>query len=252
MSIVLGFDLETTGLDTSKDRIIELGAVAWDFESKTPLEVLNKFVLPPPEFLPLSEEVKNVTGIKEEWLTKYGTHFEKVLSDVEVMVEKYGITHIFAHNGENYDRPLFMAEIGRLEFTPKSPIIDKLEWVDTRSDLPHVTEPDSRKLKHMALDHGFIPAMQHRAFADCLTMMRVASHYPLDEIIAQSKIPWVTVRALVDYNDRDKAKELRYSWEKIGDKTYPKMWVKKIRENKLASEQEAATLKGFKAVKIEN
>jgi hypothetical protein len=37
------------------------------------------------------------------------------------------------------------------------------------------------------------------------------------------------------------AKKQRFSWEKIGDKTYPKWWVKKIKANKFDEEKKACT-----------
>jgi len=36
--------------------------------------------------------------------------------------------------------------------------------------------------------------------------------------------------------DKEKASALGYRWEKAGDKTYPKKWVKMIKKNKLDNE----------------
>lgn len=74
--------------------------------------------------------------------------------------------------------------------------------------------------------------------------------YDFTKVVEMSKIPWITVRALVDYENRELAKAQRFSWEKIGDKTYPKMWVKKIKQNTLEREVEKTEGK-FKIVQIE-
>jgi oligoribonuclease (3'-5' exoribonuclease) len=36
---LLGIDLETTGLDVTKDRIIEIGMVLWETDTQTPIIV---------------------------------------------------------------------------------------------------------------------------------------------------------------------------------------------------------------------
>lgn len=247
---VLGIDLETTGLDTSKDRIIEIGAVVWDVDACTPLEIYSRFVVPPEEFFPLNPEATRVNGIRDEWVKKFGVAFPLVAADLIKICERHNITHAMAHNGENFDKPLFMAEVAR-HYGEGNHILCKLPWIDTRVDLPFTEEPESRKLKHLALDHGFVNPFPHRAVFDVVTMLKVASRYEFPKIVEMSQIPWITVRALVDYDTREKAKELRYSWEKIGDKTYTKQWVKKIRANQLDKEQELAAKKDFKVVRIE-
>ncbi len=247
--IVAGIDVETTGLNTSEDRIIEIGAVVWDTEAKVPLDMISSFVQPPLEKLPLLPEIVKLTGIREEWLRKWGIPVSHALMSISNMMESYGAKYVLAHNGENFDRPIVMAEIERSNI--EDSLLKDLPWLDTRSDLPFEEEPGSRRLNHLALDQGFINPFQHRAVFDVLTMLKVASKYDFEEIVAHSRIPWCTMRALVDYDNRDKAKELRYSWEQIGDKKYPKCWVKRVRENLVESEALAAAAKGFKAVKIE-
>lgn len=252
MSKVLGIDFETTGLNTAEDAIIEVGAVVWDWPTKTPLEMYSEFVLPRKEKLPITDEIVKITGIRQEWLELLGVSFLDAAVKLHSMCLRHKIEYVFAHNGENFDRPLFKSEAARcLGGAEENHPLVKLPWIDTRSDLPHASEPESRRLRHLALDAGFINPFEHRAVFDVLTMMKVAGDFDLQEIIAMSKVPWVTVRALVDYDNREKAKELRFSWEKIGDKTYPKMWVKKIRENQLSAEMERAEKLKFKIVRLD-
>lgn len=243
MAIVLGYDLESTGLDTSTSKIIEVGAVIWDTEEKLPLALYSTFVSGV-EILPEHKAALDVNKINPAWL-KYGKPIRGVFEDLDALCRKYGVEYVVAHNGENYDKPLTLAEVERIgdsyEFT-------KLPWVDTRHDLPFEVEPKSRSLNHLALDQGFINHFAHRAVFDVMTMLKVMSKYDFEAIVQQSKIPWVVVRALVGYDDRELAKARRYSWENLGERKYPKCWVKKIRETKLLEEQKEAT---FQVVKIE-
>lgn len=247
---LLGVDFETTGFDTAEDRITEIGAVLWDVERKLPLFTHGLYLWDSgiekkctPEVCQMMERV---CGIRRETLEEFGIDPASALRGLGGICEKHQVEYIVAHNGENFDKPMLTSELSRHGVS--SSRIASLPWLDTRFDIPFAEEPDSRKLKHLALDCGFINPFAHRAVFDVLTMMRVLSNYNLEDVIAYSRVPWITVRALVNYDDRQKAKEQRYSWEKIGDKTFPKFWVKRIKENQLAQEQEKCS---FKIVRIE-
>lgn len=243
--LVLGYDVETTGLDTSKDSIIEVGAVVWDTDQKLPIDIYSKFISGV-EIKPEHKEAMDVNGIKPEWL-EYGYCLEEVFCFLDHLCKKYDVKYLVAHNGAGYDVPISISEASRLKLE-----FDflKLPLIDTRYDLPFTKEPKSRSLNHLALDQGFLNPFSHRAVFDVLTMCRVMSAFEFDKIIAHSKIPWVIARALVDYDNKEKAKEMRFSWEKIGEEVFPKCWVKKIKEDQLEIEQNKASQKGFKIVKI--
>jgi len=246
--IVLGYDVETTGLDTQKDSIVEVGAVVWDTEAKVPLEVYSAFVSGV-EILPEHKTAMDIHGIKPEWLKNYGMPFKIVFQNIAGFCRHYGIQYIVAHNGEGYDKPLTIAELTRAGIIDHP--LTQIPWLDTRYDLPFETEPKSRSLNHLIADHGFLNPFAHRAVFDVLAMLKLMGMYDFNKIIEQSKIPWIITRALVDFDNKEKAKEMRFSWENIGDRKFPKMWVKKIRENLLEIEQKKAEEKNFKIVKIE-
>lgn len=244
---VLGFDVETTGLDPQKDRIIEVGAVLWDVEQKVPLKTISDIVKQ--EGAVVSEEITKITGITPAMVDEFGVeplNMVAVLNNAVAM----GVDYIVAHNGENFDKPFLMNELDRLGIGPDVSL-RKIPWIDTRSDIPFEKEPESRRLKHLALDLGFINPFPHRAVFDVLTMLKVLSHYDITKIVEYQKVPWITVRAVVSYDDRQKAKDLRYQWEKAGDKTFPKCWVKRIKQTLLDNEIAAGTKVGVQVVVLE-
>lgn len=250
MPKVLGFDIETTGLDVANDRIIEVGAAVWCTEDKVPLEMFSCFVMPNSvSHQTLSPEITKLTGIKQEWIERYGEPLTHAVDQLNRIISQYDVEYVVAHNGENYDKPLYCAEVKRLGVP--CGLAERLPWIDTRQDLPFREEPQSRRLTHLATDHGFLNPFQHRALFDVLTMLRVMSFYDFNDIVKLSQVPWVTLRALVDYDNREKAKELRYGWEQVGDKKYPKCWVKRVRANRVEEETAQAAAKGFKSVRIE-
>lgn len=234
---LLGIDLETTGFDTAEDRITEIGFCVWD---EGPMLSESWFIQPDAGMTAkFTEEtvamMKRVCGITPEMLKEFGSPIKDALERLEILVSAHKVEYLVAHNGENYDRPLLLAELDRHGVI--APVLRGLPWIDTRTDLPFENEPESRKLKHLALDAGFINPFPHRALFDVLTMLKVLGGFSLERVLEYQRVPFVTVRALVSYDQRQLAKDARYSWEKLGDKTFPKCWVKKVKENKLEEEK---------------
>lgn len=246
---LLGLDFETNGLDTSTARITEIGAVLWDVEEKRPLVTYGCFLYDPTYNEPLSAEITRLTGITDAMLVEFGTAPGPNLKWLDSFCAKHRVDYICAHNGENFDKPLLLSELAR--HSVEAGCLRNLPWIDTRTDIPFPTEPDSRRLNHLALDAGFINPFSHRAVFDVLTMLRILSNYDIKHVLEYQSIPFVTCRANVSYNDRDKAKAQRFSWEKIGEKTYPKFWVKRIKLNQLEAEVAKCKAAGFDCIRIE-
>lgn len=245
---LLGLDFETTGLDTSTARITEMGVALWDVPTKRPLMTAGVF-LHDESYPPQSDEIIRLTGITDEMLREFGSAPAENFRWLKGFCEKHQVRYIVAHNGENFDRPLLMSELARSGIEPGC--LSSIPWIDSRTDIPFPTEPDSRKLNHLALDAGFINPFAHRAVFDVLTMLRILSNYDINAVVEYQRIPFVTCRANVAYADRDKAKAQRYSWEKIGEKTYPKYWVKRVKLNMLADEIAKCKQAGFDCIRIE-
>lgn len=251
---LLGLDFETTGLDTSSERVTEIGLCLWEVETKRPIVTLGLFlqddeILKKAAIPETAAMMARVSGITKEMLTEFGTDAKSNFLWLEKWVGNHKPDYIVAHNGENYDKPILMSELAR--HGVEAPALRQIPWIDTKTDIPFATEPDSRKLKHLATDHGFINPFAHRAVFDVLTMLRILSNYPIQEVLEYQKIPFVTARAVVSYEQRQLAKDFRFSWEKIGERSYPKMWVKKIKQNLLEKEVADAKAKGFQIVRIE-
>ncbi len=248
---LLGLDLETTGFDTANDRVTEIGIAVWDVETKRPLVSLGLFLHDEEmekKFTPeVKEMMERICGITPELLREFGTDAKKNFEWLASFVEKHKIEYIVAHNGENFDRPLLLSELNRHSVAADT--LRSLAWIDTRTDIPFASEPDSRKLKHLAVDHGFINPFAHRAAFDVLSMLRILSNYEIQTVLEYQRIPFITVRAMVSFENKELAKAQRFSWEKLGDKTFPKMWVKRIKIDKL--DEEKKNCKGFEIARIE-
>jgi DNA polymerase-3 subunit epsilon len=200
--LILGIDFETTGLDPKQDRIIEVGAVLWDWEAGAPLQLFSSIVDPE---RPIPEEITKITGITDELIGKYGQTEAKGLSDLRFL---FGCAdYAMAHNGTAFDKLFFDAAIERLGW-----INSTKTWLDTKTDIKYPEHITTRNLRHLASEHEFLNPFSHRAVFDVLTMLRVASQYSLSEIIARANEPTLFVQALVSFNEKDLAKARGYYW----------------------------------------
>lgn len=243
---LLGLDFETTGFDVKTERITEVGLAVWDTDEKAFLMgemfYLNddgvRAKCQDPEIVSM---MKRVCGITPAHLEEFGKDPCQKLMDLEALARNHKIDYIVAHNGTMFDRPLLMAELDRLGAVETSfSLLRSLPWIDTQVDIPFEKEPDSRKLKYMATDHGFINPLPHRALMDVLTMLVVLSKYDIGAVLAYRQTPNVLLQAVVTYAENAKARNLGYKWN-----PERKIWFKNVKQDKVKNEQELAQKNGL-------
>ena len=161
-------DTETTGLDTSHDKIIELGFIAFEFDGNTGAvyKVLHTYSGFEDPHHPLSDEVKNVTGIADEMLVG------QKLDDIEInsWLEKSDL--IVAHNAA-FDRQMMERRL------PESCYAN---WACTVQDIDWSAEGiGSRKLDYIAYQLGYF-FDAHRAVNDAeATLQLLIEKLPVSE-----------------------------------------------------------------------
>jgi DNA polymerase III epsilon subunit-like protein len=216
MPIICGIDCETTGLDLEKDWPTEVGWIVCDTANYRPLAMRSMLVTSP---VPLPDEVGKLTGLTSEVVSAHGSTPAVVGQKIVEDIARFGVSYMVAHNGEAFDKPM-LAKLHR--------DVDMRPWIDTRHDVPYPDSMSSRRLVHLAAEHGFLNPAAHSALADVQTMLQILRHYDFAEVARTALSPWVILRAIVSFDDKDKAKKLRYTWEKPGpgNAIYPKQWVK--------------------------
>lgn len=229
--LLLGVDFESTGLNVNEDRIIEIGAVIWDTTRQAPVRVFNEIINVDCQ---LKAEITAITGINQGDLNNFGVSLLESLNILVGMTEE--CAYIVGHNCNGFDKPLLLAECERehVAFPDK-------HWLDTSLDIPYPEAMKTRKLVHLAAEHGFVNPFAHRAFADVLTMFRVLSHYDIDAIIDTSKQPTIKLLAIVKKpwedtapegkKETDLARARGYRWEGV-----TKRWIKLAKKKQVESE----------------
>lgn len=213
--LVLGLDLETTGLDWESDQIIEVGAVVWDTKNNRPVSLMNRLVdIGGRE---LNPEIVELTGISNDDLDRFGISEEDALCELMDLAEH--CDYVVAHNGTGFDRHFLDRALQKYDQSLDMP------WIDTLHDVPYRKDVKTRKLSYLAAEHKFLNPYSHRALFDVLTMMTVASEYDWQEIVELSQSPTLRVEAVVSYEERSKAKEAGFRWDAPN-----RVWIKDMKK----------------------
>lgn len=230
--VILALDVETSGLDPTKDRILELGWCLYDVDRKDVILSGGAYVAG----VEVSPEIQKITGIRPEWPSLFGHPLASLVETVGLIA--CHADALVAHNAP-FDRAFLTAagltrEDGR--------------WIDTLTDLPLNGEPDSRKLRYLALDRGLMPSLPHRAQFDAVLTAQLLGTFDFDAVLDRATSPNRIVRALVSYDDREKAKALGFKWQQIEGvtKIFPKTWVKRVKDCDLAALKDAIKAAGFR------
>ncbi len=236
--LIAGFDTETTGIDPLTEQIVQVGAVLWDTEAKTKKAKVKLDMLIFGEHIgPLSAEVTQIHGITDADLHAYGYSFQDVMAMLHESILDPADA-ILAHNGNLFDRVLYEHNCKRLGVNPEA--LDKL-WIDSTCDIEFPEHIKTRKLVHLAAEHGFVNPFPHDALCDVLTMLKIADLYPWDSAVRYAKSPTLTIRAMVSFDQKELAKKQAFRWDGAS-----KQWLKSIKDFQLEGATKAATEAGFK------
>lgn len=207
-------DIETTGLNSKKDKIIELSMVRFEFLPDGRIfRILDTYeALHDPGF-PLPQKIVSLTGISDKMVQ--GKKIDP--KDVERMAK--GAVIVIAHHA-NFDRKFVERQWD---------IFKKLPWACSIKDIDWLSEGiNGTKLDYLAFRFGFF-FEGHRAVNDCL-----AGIHLLSMILPESQEP--ALKALLDkarqkeyriwaehspFECKDILNERGYIWNYEGS---PKAW----------------------------
>lgn len=238
--LVLGIDLEginkdlvNSGVDTSVDRVIEVGAVLWDWNLAQPVKMISELI-DEVDRLKISQEVEELTGINddilENWALK-GEDIKRFLESFAKVIEK--ADYLMAHNSSGYDEPMLEALFKRYALEmPKKP------WINTLTDIEFPRRMKQRSMAMLEHSHGFINPFPHRALTDVLSMLKIASQYDLGRMTKLAKSPMVTIAAKLDapnWKNKDEVQEFNVTKNKVAKSKFKwnpsiKLWTKEVHQ----------------------
>ncbi|MGQ0710764.1 MAG: 3'-5' exonuclease [Rhodoferax sp.] len=227
---VLVLDTETTGLDSAKDRIIELALLrfAWDPASGLPQGEVQVFdQLEDPSF-PIPAVAQKITGITDADVAG------QRLDEARIAELLQGVDLVIAHNA-GFDRPFVERRLGAFAQLPWACSWAEMDW--------EAEGRGSAKLENLALALGlFYDA--HRAETDCHALLRVLSEPCSDQrtglahLVERSRQPSFRLQATqAPFEAKDLLKARGYRWN-----AEARVWVTTL-ASEAALRDEAAWLR---------
>jgi DNA polymerase-3 subunit epsilon len=211
-------DVETTGLNPTQDKVIELGLIEFRVGTNgVPIIGSMYSGLDDPK-MALTPEVSRLTGLTDEVLS--GQTIDWVL--VKKLWDRASV--VVAHNAE-FDRGFLEART-ELKGSQKHWACS-VRHIDWRSK-----NFGSSKLQYLAADHGFANPFAHRALFDCATTFRLVSPH-LSELIESSYEPEYDIIAVGSpFETKDILRQNGYRWD-----SEQRSWRKRIGARKLEAER---------------
>lgn len=201
-------DTETTGTDVTRDEVIELAMVAFDYDPASgavhkvyDAEAFNRFRDPGRPIPPEATRVNNITDemVAGQTITD---------RDVEAFLEGVGL--VIAHSA-SFDRPMVEKTWGVFQGLNWACSIEDVGWKDRGFG--------SNSLEYLLMKQGFF-FEGHRAKIDCLAgIMLLASPLPTGEpalaaLLASARKPRTLVKAVNSpFETKDALKARGYRWD---------------------------------------
>jgi DNA polymerase III subunit epsilon len=229
----LFIDVETTGLDATRDEIIELAMVPFTygldgriFEIQSPF---HRFREPTN---PIPPEITAITGITSEMVAG------KTIDIAEVTAFAAGSALVVAHNAA-FDRRFLERLSDTFSVLPWACSMTQIDWA--------AQGYEGTKLAYLAGAAGFFYD-RHRATNDCLAAIELlAAPLPtsgapaMAHLLEQARRPsWRVWAENSPFNLKDVLKARGYRWNADGNPS-PRAWYIELEDNKL--EPELAFLK---------
>ena len=203
---VIVLDTETTGLDQSREKIIELALLRIDVDMATGMPVGSVQVYDGLEDpgIPIPKEIEGITGINNDMVRGQRLDEDRIAALLD------GVDLVIAHNA-GFDRPFAEARIPRFQ---------QLAWACSFADIGWKDHGrSSAKLENLALEMGcFYDA--HRAEMDCHALFAVLAmplpklaHTGLAHLISQGSKPSYRLQATnAPFDAKDQLKSRGYRW----------------------------------------
>jgi DNA polymerase III alpha subunit (gram-positive type) len=209
--IVLGLDLEATGLDKANDRPIEVGLALWTTKFNRSLD--TRALLIKSDGVPVTEEITEITGISQSMVDNFGYEPAEAFDEVLYFLDRADA--IVAFNGNRFDIPMCLSWAKRVaKAFPEKLVIDPF------TDLPM----RGQELICMCAKKG-IYYDPHEAGADVGAMLRLMGKFEFVTVLERAKSPIVVVRSMQDRSENDKVKKHKFRWN-----PEHKIWWKAVKE----------------------
>lgn len=213
--ILASIDVEATGLEIAKDRIIEMGLVLYSTGRTKILESTGFLVQS--DGIEVTDEITNITGITQDAVDHFGYNQRDAIDAFNEYVSQADA--VIGHNLTWFDLPIIRETAKRLGIN----LVPKFV-IDTMTDIPGVK---GEQLITMCAKHGFVNPNQHSAEDDAKSVIKLISEYNIDEIVARANSPIFVVLSHQGRGDAENklARKAGFRWN-----GQYKIWHKAVKE----------------------
>jgi DNA polymerase III subunit epsilon len=223
-------DTETTGLDVTSDKIIELGLVPFEFDSAGTIygvdPALNWFEDPG---MPIPAEAQQITGITDDMVRG-----QRI--DDDAVVRELARAHLVIAHNASFDRRILERRL---------PAFADRYWACSLQEVPWARfDCRGSKLEYILFRTCSAFHTGHRAGDDCLATLHVLATprdgevSPMRLLLENARRTTVRLSALgTPIETKDLLKRRGYRWCG-GTPTRPKTWYRDLFEEQLEAEQQ--------------
>jgi DNA polymerase III epsilon subunit-like protein len=204
-------DVETTGLEP-EDQVIELAAALYHVQARGVLWA-SSAVLPTTR----SNTAAHINHITET-LAAEPTGAAILMDEIGALSIAGDVVAFAAHHAA-FDQPRVRA------LYPDEHRLHAMPWICTELDLVYPRASPSRRLAHLAVDHGVPIGPLHRALHDVLLVAELLGCVEdLEGQVAVALKPRAVFEALVPFDRKDEAKVRGFGWSEPPTGHTRKMW----------------------------
>jgi DNA polymerase-3 subunit epsilon len=223
-------DVETTGLDPARDKIIELAILPFEFSSEGVLYgVHDSYAGFEDPGMPVPKEITRLTGITDDDVRG------RKLDDDAVAALVADASLVIAHNA-GFDRRFLERRF---------PVFVDTPWGCSREQVPWAAAGlRSRSLDYLLFRFGYF-FDGHRALNDCQAVLHLLSQnlplsgQPIMSVFLENarRRAWRIWALDTDFDLKDRLKERGYRWSN-GEDGRPRAWFRDVDDADLAEEEQ--------------
>jgi DNA polymerase III epsilon subunit-like protein len=240
--IICSIDFETTGINTSEDRVIEFGSILYSTTQHKCLDSQGMLVKTDKEITPA---ITKITNVHPAAVKRFGYEPDQMLDIILGMIQES--EYVIGYNCRRFDYHVLKNWCDRVGAV----LPDRL-WIDLYMDLPW--QVPVGKLSHTAADHGILNLFPHSALADAQTVLALKQKYDDDLIVSRAKSPVVILQARHKRHENDLVKQapFKFRWNPT-----QKIWWKPVKQQDVdeifnALPFEATIEKGYAVEDLDN
>ena len=217
--IVVGLDLEATGLDKVNDRPIEVGLTLWSTNMQRGLETRNFLIQS--DGVPVTKEITEITGVTQKAVDAFGYPVDEAFDIITDFVSRGEA--VVAFNGTRFDIPMMRQWAKRAGKTfPDKLVIDPFTDMPEHTDVPSPGMRGQELITMCAKNNIYYDA--HEAGADVGAMLRLMSIRDFDLVLKRAKSDTVILQSKQNRFENAKVKKHKFRW----NPDY-KIWWKQVK-----------------------